>query len=66
MILLALVGCYIDWFISHVLTPPQVGLNIDPLALRPGAAPVIRPTDEKSVSFEEPVQVNPLESLTKV
>ena len=44
----------------------QVTLNIYPLALRPGATPPIKSPEEKSVSFDEPVQVKTLYNPTKV
>ena len=44
----------------------QSKLAINPLALSPGAAPPTATPTEKAVSFEEPIQVKTLSSLTKV
>ena len=41
-------------------------MNINPLALRPGATPPIKLSEEKTVSFDEPLKVDTLTSLTKV
>jgi WASH complex subunit FAM21 len=43
----------------------KMGLAINPMALLPGARPPIKQVEEKSVSFDEPVEVNTLETLTK-
>lgn len=48
------------------LTSVQASLDIDPLALRPGATPPIKSPDEKAVSFDEPVHVKTLYNPTKV
>ena len=52
--------------VSYFLCHFQSALNINPAALRPGAAPPGQQQIEKAVTFEEPPKAETLTSMTKV